>query len=65
MKGIARAGTTRHDVIGPDSPAAARPACTRERLGYHDYSSANSDSRAASTTVETTGCKTRRSTDIA
>jgi len=35
-------GTTRHDVIDPDSPAATRPACPRERLAWALYDFANS-----------------------
>jgi UMF1 family MFS transporter len=42
MKGIEKAGTTRHDVIDPDLPAATRPACPRERLAWALYDFANS-----------------------
>ena len=42
MKDIARAGTTRHDVIEPNSLAAPHPVRRRERLAWALYDFANS-----------------------
>ncbi len=42
MKGIARTETAPHDVIDPNSLAATRPACQRERLAWALYDFANS-----------------------
>lgn len=42
MKGIERAGTSRHDVIDPVSPAAPQPAVRREQLAWALYDFANS-----------------------
>lgn len=42
MKGIERAGTTRHEVIEPNSLAAPHPVRRRERLAWALYDFANS-----------------------